>query len=354
MVEELGFTALAAETGYSEGRLVDAYIRGQAGVDDVDKVVVHAFSWIKTPLEENRQLIEWMREYNARPSTTRQLRYYGIDLTGGRMGVVREPQPAIEDALDYIERVDLALSSKLREQFAPILASFPAPEFQHLDAAGRDQLTAGIAALVATLERNRVRFIDADGEEAYAAAHRSALVARQIEAVLRVHPGPDAMRDGGDLTAAQNARDAAMAANLRWVLQREGADGRVFAFAHNGHVRKGPANSEAFPEYFPPDAQTATMGEVLGTMIGNQMVVIGSTFGGGDEFGPPQDGSIEALLGELGLPVLALDLRAASPPVALTTPRGMRVENRYADVNLPSVFDALVYIHRATPVRPRM
>ena len=44
MVEELGFTALAAETGNSEARLVDAYIRGQAVVDDVDKVIVQAFS----------------------------------------------------------------------------------------------------------------------------------------------------------------------------------------------------------------------------------------------------------------------------------------------------------------------
>src|SRR5258708_1711244 len=86
---------------------------------------------------------------------------------------------------------------------------------------------------------------------------------------------------GIDLTgggADTPTRDAAMAENLRAVLQQEGTrGGRMLLFAHNWHIKKRASVTEAFPEQFPGEPGT-TMGQYLQSTLGDQLVVVGSTF----------------------------------------------------------------------------
>lgn len=64
LVEELGFTAIAVETGFTEAWAVDEYVQG--GPSD-GPVAQNVFHWaIHQVWLENQQLIDWMREYNAR------------------------------------------------------------------------------------------------------------------------------------------------------------------------------------------------------------------------------------------------------------------------------------------------
>ena len=83
LVEELDFTAIAVETGFTEAWAVNDYVHGLGGDASVTQ---HVFSWASHPRVEHQQLIDWMRDYNSRPSTTRQIRFYGLDLSGGRQG----------------------------------------------------------------------------------------------------------------------------------------------------------------------------------------------------------------------------------------------------------------------------
>jgi erythromycin esterase len=191
------------------------------------------------------------------------------------------------------------------------------------------------------------------------------VVARQLDALFRASPSafdPDAPQV--DFAPAFNARDAAMADNLRWVLEREGPQGRVLVFAHNWHVGKETrALKKASPEHF-PGGPPISMGEHLASMLENEIVVLGFTFGQGNQESecPPADStSMDGTLASFELPLFVLDLRAAPDggPVAkwLNCQRKMRVPNRHGDVNdrygelnPVKAFDALVFVDTVSGV----
>ena len=100
LVQEMGFTAIAVETGFSEGVEVDDYVAGRS-VGSAN-LAQRVFMWSPQGDTENLELIEWMRRYNSQPSTARKIRFYGIDLTGGRDDVgFTESRPALDAALSY-------------------------------------------------------------------------------------------------------------------------------------------------------------------------------------------------------------------------------------------------------------
>jgi erythromycin esterase len=112
-------------------------------------------------------------------------------------------------------------------------------------------------------------------------------------------------------------RDASMAANVKWILDRS-KDAKIVLWAHNAHVMTGPL----FPDVQGP---ADSMGAALRKMYGDQLITFGFAFnqgsfrawsmnGGGMQtftVGPLPAGSLDATLAASGLPLFALDLRAA-------------------------------------------
>jgi len=113
------------------------------------------------------------------------------------------------------------------------------------------------------------------------------------------------------MRAGEVTRDQSMADNVKWILeQNPGA--KIVVWAHNGHVATGGFSYE-------------TMGTALRRMYGREMVVFGFSFnqgsfqaisqGGGAlkkfTVPPAPSGSLDATLAATGLPLFALDLRAA-------------------------------------------
>jgi erythromycin esterase len=81
LVEQMGFTAIALEYGFTESGAMDSFIDGGEG--DTANVA-------REPIDErlhieDRELIQWMRDYNAAASSAgrRRIRFYGIDITAG-------------------------------------------------------------------------------------------------------------------------------------------------------------------------------------------------------------------------------------------------------------------------------
>lgn len=157
-------------------------------------------------------------------------------------------------------------------------------------------------------------------------------------------------------------REPSMAANVKWILdQSPGA--KIVVWAHNGHVMTGPG----------------TMGSALRQMYGDKMVVFGFAFNQGSfqamsseqhtlkDFTVPAApaGSLDAMLAASGIPLFALDLRAAPKegPVAewlhaahATRSIGaMYPENSpYAfmsDLVAPQAFDVLLFVEKTTAAR---
>jgi erythromycin esterase len=151
-----------------------------------------------------------------------------------------------------------------------------------------------------------------------------------------------------------NIRDAAMADNVEWILQR---DERIITGAANGHVQRWPFSA-------PPivNNRLTMLGEHLAAAPGDQMVVIANSVGGGELFlhrpipdGPPghtetfvqempplEPGSLDELLATAGIPRYLLDLRkvpssgpiadrfvrASRPALAVGTGLNLRVPRR--------------------------
>ncbi|MBO3748425.1 erythromycin esterase family protein [Streptosporangiaceae bacterium NEAU-GS5] len=156
-----------------------------------------------------------------------------------------------------------------------------------------------------------------------------------------------------------------MAENVEWILRRHE---RIVVVAANGHLQRWPFTA-------PPiiNDPLTMAGEHLAAELGDQMVVIAGSFGGGELFlhrprleGPPghtdtyveelrelAPASLDRLLAAAGLPDCLLDLR--------TVPSSGQVADRFAaltsimtggqetPVDPMAAFDAVVHVAAVTP-----
>ena len=346
LVEKMGFTAIAIESGLSESKRVHDFVLGGSGA--ISQVVREGLTWGFGNFAENVELVQWMRNYNADPAHVRKLGFYGIDLSGGIAGEFGRARIAVDDALLYLTRVDSASARRSRVALEPYLDRFSSARYATLSRAERDGMSAALADLVTELERNRKAFVAATSAEEYQWAYRNSLVARQLDAYLKVDgPSPPAAN------GAINVRDAAMAENLRWVLEREGPAGRVMVFAHNGHVMNDVAerpNPKAFAH--PANA----MGQHLRWALGDDLFIIGMSSahnGTGLPSAVLDPNGVDAALERVGEARFLVDLRAAGADRAVRTwlsePHSLRENFDTNQVLSPgTAFDALVFVDTLT------
>jgi erythromycin esterase len=353
LVEQHEFTAIALETGLPESRAVAEFVAGGRGAppaSEAERIVGRGFTWGFGNFAENVELVRWMRAYNDDAGHPRKIRLYGIDLSlGGPQGSTPTPA-AIESALRYLARVDAPAASRLRMRFAPLMRHLPGGPASSITAAERASLTGAVDALVERLEAGRVSYANATSIEEHAWALRAAVTARQGDRVhrmeVRTSPGsgiaPGAWR-------VMQARDSAMAENVRWVLEREGARGRVLVFAHDVHVKNastvgGPWKLERAP---------MAMGQYLRAALGDGLVIIGSV--GGSKV-PADRASIDATFSRAPTPRFVLDLRRAPGPAVrawLASEQGLVVNgDATITVRPSSAFDVLLYLGPLTPAHP--
>jgi erythromycin esterase len=348
LVEEEGFTAIAIESGLAESRRVQDLVEGGPG--DATKIVRESFSYNFGALGENVELVEWMRAYNA--GHHRKLTFYGIDLSiGGPRGNTPLPAP-FEAALAYLARVDPASAQRERATLAPFMARLPAAA--SFTPTEHERLGATIDELIAVFDRNRRRFIASTSEAEYAWARQDAVVARQAEDTFRVAlPGPPVGPIlPGDWRAAE-ARDRAMAGNVRWALAREGPAGRLLVFAHNAHVKNVPTEGGIWNTFA---RAPKSMGMHLRSALGDHLIVIGTSSASNRPPLPPavpDAGSLGTVLANVGPQQFLLDLRPARIDHAVTA---WLAERRTMEANFTTsltlspgkAFDALLFIQTLT------
>jgi CubicO group peptidase (beta-lactamase class C family)/erythromycin esterase-like protein len=346
-VENLGFTAIAAETGYAKSIAADDYVMGREVA--LDTAVRGVFSWVDTPFEENRELLGWMRAYNARVDMRRKIRFYGVEMSGSTRPDGRH---LIEPAIAYLHSVAPERANAFTARFGPLLGGFERDRYERLPQAKRDALLVAVQDLVTEFERFRVAWEARSSPEGFERAYRHAVAARQLSAHLRL---------GGEW------RDIAAAENLRWVLEREGPRGRVFLFAHNSHVarwRKPPPRE---------DELHSTMMELTRSASEEDVAVIASFHDSGTTrdwlglFGFTQElrpvaasapGSLNAVLARIGPPEFLLDLRETPPQGLARDWLGAR--QRVRNINIPGeydetkpllAYDAVLFVRHISPLR---
>ena len=366
LVEAHGYSAIAIESSLPRARVVNEYVAGR-GPGSYDEVEEAGFSHGFGRLEANRELVEWMRQYNAGPSRRVAVRFYGFD-SPTEMMHTDSPRRLLEPALAYLAPFDGTAGRERRERIDELLGPDAAWEnpTAMMDPAQSVGLSPAAAELrletedlVTDLRVRRPELVALTGEDEYREALHHASAARQL---LTYHAAVARPSDATErIVRLLGMRDAMMADNLAYMVSRERGRGGVLAFAHNSHLRRGRAEWQLGPHAL----AWWTAGAQLEALLGPGYAVIGSAVGISDAggIGRPEPGTLEARLTAApgparfvsthrgrGLPageIVALPIRSGSTTNSTYFPL---TPESLADFDWLAVLDATAYARGGPPL----
>jgi len=299
LVEAHGYSAIAIESSFPRARVVNEYVAGR-GPASYDALQEAGFSHGFGRLEANRELVEWMRAFNADPTHRIKLQFYGFD-SPTEMTSSDSPRQVLHFALDYLASIDSASGQEHRERIDPLLGldsdwENPAAMMDPTKSVGLSPAATALRIetedLISELQVRHPELVAESDESRYLEAEQYATVARQM---LNYHAVLARKSDTGKrLVEGLGLRDLMMADNLAYTASRERGRGKVLAFAHNSHLQRGRAQWQLGPytlKWWPAGAH-------LNEMFGPRYAVFGSAVGVSDAngIGQPQAGTLEARL----------------------------------------------------------
>ena len=330
-------TAVVLESGLPEAIAVDDWVHGRT--DSVDFTTQLGPDYNDS--EVIRRVMSWLREWNLGAGKAHPVAVYGADMS---IGDGRSMLPAI-DRLQALAGTDARIATAL-DSLRPLATRVAAPwwngalrNYQALSADDKGRLTELTTRLVAAAREWR-----GGTPDRRTWAERLALLTQQDEVMLRLGP-----------FAPELPRDAAMAANTRWIVDRLPSGERAMLWAHNAHVQRVPITAPSLPRGAFP-----SMGRRLGEALGAGYFAIGTAYGGPsiDSASAPRAGTVDAALAGIASAPYLLPLRgvprSGSLGAWLYAERPMRFQVGHIVLPLASAFDAIVYFDRIGPAaKPR-
>ncbi|MFN8512750.1 MAG: erythromycin esterase family protein [Chloroflexia bacterium] len=357
LAEAHGYSAIAIESSFPRGRIANDYVLGR-GPATFAEIQETGFSHNFGRLDANRELIEWMRAYNADPAHPTRLHFYGVDSPSESYST-DSPRQLLLFPLDYLASLADPRAHQRRERIETLLgpdAAWENPAALMDPSAGiglsdaANALRLETEELITALQLRRPELIARGGADRFLEALHYASIARLF---LTYHAGLARASDDR-LSTLLGIRDAIMADNLAFTVARERGRGRVLAFAHNQHLqRTQPIEWQLGPQHlvwWPAGAH-------LATLLGPRYAAIGSGVGTSPDngIGQPEPGTLEALLTAQPGPALFLPTHQgqrlpASAITALPTRTGSRKNPGYYPLTPASLtnFDALAFLHTTT------
>lgn len=364
LVEELGFNAIAIESGVIESQILDEYVTGRNGNPELlfERGISNGFDQFR----QNQELINWLRQHNqSLPDNSRKVRFFGIDVSGSpyHSPAVRNPDTALRTALEYLEKVDSESAAEFSarfEPYLPVLAEIFA--YGSLTDEERDNLTASIAELVSLFQRRRFQYISESNEYDYEWGAQAAVAASQTDAWFREIPVGWESSDGFEWNIeAQEMRDRIMFDNLEWILDQLGPDSRLIVFASVAHITSSPWYLTSGGT----DDSAAPFGMYARDKYGDDWIsILSLAHSGGidicampsDErlsrnLAPPPEGSVEEMFTLESKPDYLVDLRTAPSAVAAWLQREQDHWNGFGSYAFPTIpsFDLAYYLRTVSP-----
>lgn len=300
LVQKHGYSAIAIESSFPRARIVNEYVAGLCPAS-YEAVQDAGFSHGFGNLEANRELVEWMRAYNADPSHRTKLQFYGFDSPTEMMSS-DSPRQLLHFVLDYLASIDIDSAEERRRRIDKLLGrdadwENPAAAMDPTKSVGMSpaatQLRIETEDLISELQVRRPELLAKSDTGRYQEAMQYATVARQLlnyHATVAQGPGDSTKR----IIRLVGIRDASMADNLAYAVSRERGRGKVLAFAHNSHLKRGKMEWQLGPHLL----IWWTAGAQLSEMLGPHYAVIGTAVGVSDAngIGQPEAGTLEARL----------------------------------------------------------
>lgn len=340
LATELGFDVFVMEVNWPEADRVNEYVTRGAG--DPEQLLAGLRFWTSDTLEM-LELIRWMRRYNEDPKHARKLRFRGVDLqyTGLSSRAVQS----------YVARVDPAFAPQLVGGLRELGADDAIGNYSSLPQPRQQAVREFLSEAEARFEAKRAEYEARSSPEDFALARQHLRLLEQAQA---------------DYTDP-STRDASMAANFAWVVEREAAGSKFVLWAHNGHVSFERGGAPA-------------LGALLRERWGRGYFALGTFFLRGSfrawdwtqgqttargvrEFavGTAPPDTFEAALAVVSPPFL-LDLRSAPAAIARwlgeaqqtrTLGSAFRSERAMRELFTPAKsYDALVLLDRVTAAHP--
>jgi erythromycin esterase len=344
LVTEMGFTAFGIEATMPECFDINDYVL--TGDGDPLKALAGQYFWT-WDTREVLEMIQWMRRYNADPSHTRKVKFYGFDM--------QSPARAARVTRDYLRRVD--------PQFADSVAA-------ELGLLANPLASQGLTLACLPVDRKQAVLIVAQSVPArFDALKRDYVEKTSLEEWSRTRQHARVLAQCAQSNSADNlVRDPSMAENVAWILEQEGPGSRIVIWAHNGHVGVNRAGD------------WTTMGYHLRRRFGSAMYVFGFAFNQGSfqavemtphatsglrpfTVGPAAEGTLENLMSRAGLTIAAVNLHdlPTEGPVAewFSKPcstrvigSGYPVLQEYQSVDARQVFDGVMFVETTSAAQP--
>jgi erythromycin esterase-like protein len=296
-----GFSAIAIESSFPRASLVNDFVLGVSGAS-VESVLESGISHNMGALSANRELVEWMRTYNADPNCRAKLHFYGCD-SPTEMTFADSPRKLLEFVLDYLQPIEPDKTKQLRRRIAALLgndadwenagAPFDPSKSIGLTPAAIE-LQAVANDLLDDITARRAELVAASDEAPHAQAIQYGLLATQM---LQYHAAM-ASTSERRIDELLDRRDEMIAGNLAYISAaekvRDPAGGRVLVFAHNYHLKYGPAQWQLGPMLW----RWQPAGVHVRKNFGARYVVIGSGIAASaaHSIGPAEAGTLEARL----------------------------------------------------------
>jgi erythromycin esterase len=300
LVEAHGYSAIAIESSFPRASVINDYVAG-CGPASYEAVQDTGFSHGFGRLDANRELVEWMRAFNADPTHRVKLQFNGFD-SPTEMTSSDSPRQVLHFVLDYLASVDSAGVQERCQRIDEFLGQDA--DWENPDAMMDPRKSVGSSPtanalrietedLISELRLRHPELTMKSNERRYLETEQHAMVARHMlnyhAALARTSGKP-----GERIVECLGIRDLMMADNLLYTVHREHGRGKVLAFAHNSHLKRGKAEWQLGNyqlKWWPAGAH-------LNWIFGQRYAVIGTAVGVSDAngIGRPEAGTLEARL----------------------------------------------------------
>ena len=311
--------------------------------------------------EEGRQLVEWMREYNA--SHGNVLQYFGTDI-GGFYQNWKFP---FENIFKYLKLVDVEyyeILNKKLEPFIELLAINARMNYsEKLSPTKKNELAVILNEALKQFDEQEEVYTSSSSSEEFQWARQGLASLQLAENYYRNYE--ERQQPGTSRYVGLNGREIAMARNCRWVKEKMRKDAKIIWINHVIHTKtKTQYQDEVWGHLTPA-------GQILQQIFGDQFFSIGMAYGGGqfwNRWQKPEErhvdsvpacgegGSLERTLQQVCagrnclLPWSRVPDRSAAEAWTRTT-LSLR-ENDYFIRLEPCEWDCCIYLDRVKPATP--
>jgi len=229
LIEEKGFTIVAAEADWPDAARIDHYVRHR----NTSPAEWTAFSRFPTWMwrnTETRDFVDWLHEHNKTLGKNQRTGFYGLDMYS--------LFTSINAVVEYLEELDPELAEVARWRYG-CLSPWEADPTAYGRAALNDQYQDcenDVTQMLTELYQKRHAYLLNDGERFLDASQNAELIAN-AERYYRV------MYYGS--RASWNLRDQHMFDTLNRVIKARGEGAKAIVWAHNSHIGDASATEMA-------------------------------------------------------------------------------------------------------------